>query len=64
MLASYIAVVFGVLAGPVLGLPALVVRDVVVPPITYPTASTVWTVGEKEHVDWYDCRVMIMWTAR
>jgi hypothetical protein len=27
-------------------------RDVVAPPITYPTEGTEWTVGEQEHVDW------------
>jgi len=27
-------------------------RDVFVPPITYPTAATVWNVGEKYNVTW------------
>jgi hypothetical protein len=40
----------GVLARPAVFTPAA--RDVVAPPITYPTAGTVWTVGEDTHVDW------------
>ena len=30
----------------------LEVRDVFVPPILYPTAGTVWTVGEQHNVTW------------
>ena len=32
---------------------AITQRDVVDPPITNPTAKTVWTVGETETVTWY-----------
>jgi hypothetical protein len=52
MISSLPALLFGLLASPVLALPAAVLREVVTPPITYPTASTVWTVGENTHVDW------------
>ncbi|KAF7300157.1 hypothetical protein MKEN_01339200 [Mycena kentingensis (nom. inval.)] len=30
----------------------LMTRDVFVPPITYPHAGTVWTVGQKHNVTW------------
>ena len=41
---------------PVLGAGLVVSRatsDVFVPPITYPTAGTVWNVGENLNVTWY-----------
>ena len=28
-------------------------QDVFVPPVTYPTAGTVWTLGETQNVTWY-----------
>ena len=31
----------------------LINRDSVSPPITYPTAGTVWTVGETRTITWY-----------
>lgn len=41
---------------PVLGAGLVVSRatsDVFVPPITYPTAGTVWNVGQNLNVTWY-----------
>ena len=35
-----------------LALPTLVPKDVYVPPVTYPTNGTVWTVGEVQTVTW------------
>lgn len=32
----------------------LVVRDVYDPQVLYPNNTTVWAVGEKHHVVWYD----------
>lgn len=32
----------------------LVQRDVVSPPITYPTTGTVWVIGSRHNVTWYD----------
>jgi hypothetical protein len=52
---SSICVYLGLAASSVLARPTAfvpVLRDVVAPPITFPTASTIWTVGEKSHVDW------------
>jgi hypothetical protein len=43
-------VYLGLAASAVVARPAF--REVVAPPITFPTASTVWTVGQKTHVDW------------
>ena len=31
----------------------LAVRDVYVPPITYPHAGTVWKIGSSHNVTWY-----------
>lgn len=44
---------------------AVLKRDVFDPPITYPTAGTVWRVGETHNVTWYvgskilDARIQI-----
>lgn len=42
----------GLLSQFALATPTLVTKDVYVPPITYPTANAVWSVGEVQTVTW------------
>ena len=51
---TQLASLFLALAATTLATPLVITqRDVVDPPITSPTAKTVWTVGETETVTWY-----------
>ena len=35
-------------------------QDVFVPPVTYPTEGTVWTIGQTQNVTWY---VALVWAC-
>ena len=52
----FLALAFTVLAKPV----AISHRDVVDPPITNPTAKTVWTPGDTQTVTWYVLKPLIV----
>ncbi|PSR70951.1 hypothetical protein PHLCEN_2v13173 [Hermanssonia centrifuga] len=40
------------LAAVVSAVPVLFLRDVFVPPVTYPHAGTVWKIGQRHNVTW------------